>query len=78
MGAVVSCFEAIFRTIGRVIMAIVSGIGNMLTAIINGIVSLFGIIISCLTCGHSGGSRRHRHRGMHGSGMRGSRMRSTV
>ncbi|KAM6481354.1 hypothetical protein HDV62DRAFT_363735 [Trichoderma sp. SZMC 28011] len=73
MGAVVSCFEAIFRTIGSVIMAIISGIGNMLTAIINGIVAFFGIIISCLTCGHSGGNRRYRHRG-----MRGSRMRSTV
>ncbi|EHK43042.1 uncharacterized protein TrAtP1_001792 [Trichoderma atroviride] len=72
MGAVVSCFEAIFRTIGSVIMAIISGIGNMLTAIINGIVAFFGIIIGCLTCGRSGG-RRHRHRG-----MRGSRMRSTV
>ncbi|PTB45332.1 hypothetical protein M441DRAFT_95132, partial [Trichoderma asperellum CBS 433.97] len=59
MGAVVSCFEAIFRTIGSVIMAIISGIGNMLTAIINGIVAFFGIIISCLTCGRSGGNRRY-------------------
>jgi hypothetical protein len=59
-------------------MAIISGIGNMLTAIINGIVAFFGIIISCLTCGHSGG-RRSRHRGMGGGGgMRGSRMRSRV
>ncbi|KAK4080476.1 hypothetical protein Trihar35433_1581 [Trichoderma harzianum] len=46
MGAVVSCFEAIFRTIGSVIMAIISGIGNMLTAVIQGIVAFFGIIIS--------------------------------
>ncbi|KAL7963210.1 hypothetical protein V8C34DRAFT_267510 [Trichoderma compactum] len=66
-------FEAIFRTIGSVIMAIISGIGNMLTAVINGVVSLFGIIISCITCGHSGRSHRYRHRG-----VRGSRMRSTV
>ncbi|UKZ47478.1 hypothetical protein TrVGV298_001696 [Trichoderma virens] len=73
MGAVVSCFEAIFRTIGSVIMAIVSGIGNMLTAVINGIVSLCGIIVSCVTCGHAGGHRRYRHRG-----VRGSRMRSRV
>lgn len=54
-------------------MAIISGIGNMLTAIINGIVAFFGIIISCLTCGRSGGNRRYRHRGMGGS-----RVRSTV
>ncbi|KAK5998791.1 hypothetical protein PT974_01174 [Cladobotryum mycophilum] len=70
MGAVVSCFQAVLRTIGNVIMAIVGGIGSILTAIINGIVSLFGILISCLTCGRSGGSMRHRHRAR---GMRTSR-----
>jgi len=65
MGAVVSCFEAIFRTIGNCLMAIVNGIGAILTAIINAIVGLFDIIISCLTCGRSGRRRtrvtRHHH-----------------
>jgi hypothetical protein len=43
-------------------MAIVNGIGGVLTAIINSIVALFDIIISCLTCGRSGGRRlRSRH-----------------
>ncbi|KAK4948164.1 hypothetical protein LTR10_013219 [Elasticomyces elasticus] len=64
MGAVVSCFESVCRTIGSVLMAIVNGIGAILTAIINGIVSLFDIIISCLTCGRGGG-RRHRSGGRH-------------
>jgi hypothetical protein len=41
-------------------MAIVNGIGAVLNAIINAIVGLFDIIISCLTCGHGGGRRRHR------------------
>ncbi|KAI1611390.1 hypothetical protein EDD36DRAFT_287348 [Exophiala viscosa] len=58
MGAVVSCFESICRTIGSVLMAIVNGIGAILTAIVNGIVALFDIIISCLTCGRGGGRRR--------------------
>ncbi|OTB03967.1 hypothetical protein M426DRAFT_321262 [Hypoxylon sp. CI-4A] len=58
MGAVVSCVQSIFRTIGNVIMAIVSGIGNILHAIISGVVSFFGIIIGFLTCGYCGG-RRH-------------------
>merc|ERR1711964_352265 len=49
MGAVVSCFESICRTIGSV-----------LTAIVNGIVSLFDIIISCLTCGRTRRSHRSR------------------
>ncbi|OTA56896.1 hypothetical protein K449DRAFT_305809, partial [Hypoxylon sp. EC38] len=57
MGAVVSCVESIFRTIGNVIMAIVSGIGSILTAIINGIVAFFGIIVSFLTCGYCGHRR---------------------
>lgn len=61
MGAVVSCFEAICRTIGSVLMAIVNGIGAILTAIINGIVAFFDIIISCLTCGRGGGRRRRGH-----------------
>lgn len=38
-------------------MAIVNAIAAGLKAIINAIVSLFGIIISCLTCGR-GGRRR--------------------
>ncbi|MCJ1310308.1 hypothetical protein MMC25_003970 [Agyrium rufum] len=58
MGAVVSCFESILRTIGNCLMAIVNGIGSILQAIISGIVSLFDIIISCLTCGRGGGRRR--------------------
>ncbi|KAI1473863.1 hypothetical protein K445DRAFT_322508 [Daldinia sp. EC12] len=64
MGAVVSCVESIFRTIGNVIMAIVSGIGNILHAIISGIVSFFGIVVSFLTCGYCGGHRRARTGGM--------------
>jgi len=64
MGAIVSCFESICRTIGSVLMAIVNGIGAILTAIINGIVSFFDIIISCLTCGRGGG-RSRRTRGHH-------------
>lgn len=64
MGAVVSCIEAIFRTIGNCLMAIVNAIGAVLTAIINGIVTLFDIVISCLTCGHSG-RRRTRMTGGH-------------
>ncbi|EXJ94934.1 hypothetical protein A1O1_00052 [Capronia coronata CBS 617.96] len=58
MGAVVSCFTSICRTIGSILMAIVNGIGAILTAIISGIVSLFDIIISCLTCGRHTRSRR--------------------
>ncbi|KAF2190546.1 hypothetical protein K469DRAFT_721444 [Zopfia rhizophila CBS 207.26] len=58
MGAVVSCVQAIFRTIGNCIMAVVHAIGAALTAIINGIVALFDIIISCLTCGRGGTRRR--------------------
>ncbi|ROT34766.1 hypothetical protein SODALDRAFT_245508, partial [Sodiomyces alkalinus F11] len=57
MGAVVSCIQAVFRTIGNVLMAIVTGIGNILQAIIGGIVSFFNIIISCLTCGRAGRRR---------------------
>ncbi|KAF2708294.1 hypothetical protein K504DRAFT_434635 [Pleomassaria siparia CBS 279.74] len=58
MGAVVSCIQSIFRTIGNCLMAIVNAIGAACTAVINAIVSLFGIIISCLTCGRGGGRRR--------------------
>ncbi|KAI0119072.1 hypothetical protein F4814DRAFT_225038 [Daldinia grandis] len=64
MGAVVSCVQSIFRTIGNVIMAIVSGIGNILVSIINGIVSFFGIIVGFLTCGYCGGHRRRTGGGM--------------
>ncbi|PMD54701.1 uncharacterized protein K444DRAFT_539300 [Hyaloscypha bicolor E] len=63
MGAVVSCIESIFRTIGNCLMAIVNGIASVLQAIIGAIASLFDIIISCLTCGRGGG--RWRNRGMH-------------
>jgi hypothetical protein len=52
--------KSIFRTIGNCIMAIVNAIAAGLKAIINAIVSLFGIIISCLTCGRGGGRRKTR------------------
>ncbi|KIV98191.1 hypothetical protein PV10_01868 [Exophiala mesophila] len=63
MGAVVSCIQSLCRTVGNVLMSIVSGIGAIITAIVNGIVSFFNIIISCLTCGRTGrsrGTRSHR------------------
>ena len=66
MGAVVSCIKSVFRTIGNCIMAIVNAIAAGLKAIINAIVSLFGIIISCLTCGR-GGSRGRKTRTTHTS-----------
>ncbi|OIW30997.1 hypothetical protein CONLIGDRAFT_562909, partial [Coniochaeta ligniaria NRRL 30616] len=66
MGAVVSCIQNLFRTIGNCIMAVVSGIGGILTAIINGIVSFIGILVSFLTCGYCGGRRRgHASTGRH-------------
>ncbi|KAI1755730.1 hypothetical protein F4782DRAFT_527091 [Xylaria castorea] len=55
MGAVVSCIQSIFRTIGSVLMAIVNGIGSILTAIISGIVAFFDILITFFTCGYCGG-----------------------
>ncbi|KAH7304930.1 hypothetical protein B0I35DRAFT_484125 [Stachybotrys elegans] len=58
MGAVVSCVQGLFRTIGNAIMAVVSGIGNILHAIINGIVSFLGILVSFFTCGYCGSRRR--------------------
>ncbi|KAI2469719.1 hypothetical protein F4781DRAFT_207867 [Annulohypoxylon bovei var. microspora] len=63
MGAVVSCVEGVFRTIGNVIMAIISGVGSILQAIISGIVTFCGIIVSFLTCGYCSGGRRHRTSG---------------
>ncbi|KAF2227289.1 hypothetical protein BDZ85DRAFT_189418 [Elsinoe ampelina] len=57
MGAVVSCIQSIFRSIGACLNAIVSGIANILKAIINGIASVFMTIISCLTCGKAGRRR---------------------
>ncbi|KAK0615798.1 hypothetical protein B0T17DRAFT_459893, partial [Bombardia bombarda] len=59
MGAVVSCIQSVFRTIGRTIMAIINGIGGILMAIINGVVSFLGIIVGFLTCNTCGGRRRH-------------------
>lgn len=53
-------FEAIFRTIGQCILAVVHAIGAVLQAILNGIISLFDIIIGCLTCQGVRGRRRHR------------------
>jgi len=67
MGAVVSCFEAIFRTIGNVLMTIVNAIGAVITAIVNGIVALFDIVISCLTCGKAGRRRNRLKTGHHTS-----------
>jgi len=58
MGAVVSCIESLFQTIGACLMAIVNGIASVLQAIIGAIAAFFDIIISCLTCGRSGGRRR--------------------
>ncbi|KAL2133335.1 hypothetical protein VTI74DRAFT_2530 [Chaetomium olivicolor] len=63
MGAVVSCIESCFRTIGRTLMAIVNGIGSIIMAIVNGIVNFLDIIIGCLTCNTCGGHRRHRTTG---------------
>ncbi|KAF2499573.1 hypothetical protein BU16DRAFT_276028 [Lophium mytilinum] len=65
MGAVVSCIESIFRTIGNVLMTIVHAIGAVIMAIVNGIVALFDIIISCLTCGKAGGRRNRMKTGGH-------------
>ncbi|KAF9879406.1 hypothetical protein CkaCkLH20_02949 [Colletotrichum karsti] len=61
MGAVVSCIQSVFRTIGACLTSIVSGIGGILMAIINGIVSCCNIIINFLTCGTCGrrGGRSH-------------------
>ncbi|KAK3191228.1 hypothetical protein K4F52_002818 [Lecanicillium sp. MT-2017a] len=58
MGAVLSCIQAVFRTIGSVIMTIVNAVGTVLKAIIDGVVAFFGIIVNCLTCGKMGGRRR--------------------
>ncbi|KAF6818255.1 hypothetical protein CSOJ01_01896 [Colletotrichum sojae] len=60
MGAVVSCIQSVFRTIGNCLTSIISGIGGILHAIIGGIVSFCNIIISFLTCGYCGrkGGRR--------------------
>ncbi|ORY60568.1 uncharacterized protein BCR38DRAFT_397118 [Pseudomassariella vexata] len=57
MGAVVSCVQNLFRTIGNCLMAIVNGIASILTAIIHGIASFFTILISFLTCGYCGRRR---------------------
>ncbi|KAI0125231.1 hypothetical protein BJ170DRAFT_495549 [Xylariales sp. AK1849] len=57
MGAVVSCIQSLFRTIGNVLMAIVNGIASILTAIIHGIAAFFTILISFLTCGYCGKKR---------------------
>ncbi|KAF4549997.1 Hypothetical protein D9617_19g103020 [Elsinoe fawcettii] len=57
MGAVVSCIQSVFRSIGNCLTAIVSGIANILKAIVNGIASVLNTIISCLTCGKAGRRR---------------------
>ncbi|KAI5921887.1 hypothetical protein F4810DRAFT_315057 [Camillea tinctor] len=67
MGAVVSCIQSLFRTIGSVLMAIINGIGNILHAIISGVVTFIDILISFLTCGYCGG----RHRSTTGTRRRG-------
>ncbi|KAH8880167.1 hypothetical protein GQ53DRAFT_755352 [Thozetella sp. PMI_491] len=71
MGAVVSCIESVFRTIGRIIMAIINGVGSIIMAIVNGVVTLLDIIVGFLTCNTCGSrrrggtgrrfGRRHRH-----------------
>ncbi|KAI1504885.1 hypothetical protein F5X99DRAFT_370202 [Biscogniauxia marginata] len=68
MGAVLSCIQSIFRTIGSVLMAIVNGVGNILHAIISGIVSFFDILISFLSCGYCG-RRRHSTGGTRSRGF---------
>ncbi|KAH8662060.1 hypothetical protein BX600DRAFT_465483 [Xylariales sp. PMI_506] len=72
MGAVVSCIEGLFRTIGSCLMAIVNGVASILTAIIHGIASFLDILISFLTCGYCGGRRRGR------GGTTGRRHRTTT
>ncbi|KFA64040.1 hypothetical protein S40285_10188 [Stachybotrys chlorohalonatus IBT 40285] len=67
MGAVVSCVQSLFRTVGNAIMAVISGIGNILHAIINGIVSFFGILVSFFTCGYCGGKKRRGGTRTHGT-----------
>ncbi|CCF40110.1 hypothetical protein CH063_10768 [Colletotrichum higginsianum] len=66
MGAVVSCIQSVFRTIGNCLTSVISGIGGILHAIIGGIVSFCNIIISFLTCGYcgrrGGGGRKTRTR----------------
>ncbi|KAF7505247.1 hypothetical protein GJ744_001110 [Endocarpon pusillum] len=57
MGAVVSCIKQVLQSIGNCLIRIVDGIGAILTAIVNGFANVFRIIISCLTCGRSGGRR---------------------
>ena len=52
-------------------MAVISGIGGILHAIISGVVSFLEILVSCLTCGYCGGSRRS-------SGGMGRRHRAVV
>ncbi|KAI1854251.1 hypothetical protein JX265_000659 [Neoarthrinium moseri] len=67
MGAVVSCIQNMFRTIGSCLMAIVNGIAGILTAIIHGIASFFNILISFLTCGYCGRKRGARAGRSHGT-----------
>ncbi|KAK3948561.1 hypothetical protein QBC32DRAFT_54343 [Pseudoneurospora amorphoporcata] len=61
MGAVVSCIQSVFRTIGRAIMGVVHGIGAVLMAIINGVIGVIDVIVGFLTCNYCG-SRRGRMR----------------
>ncbi|KAK0733646.1 hypothetical protein B0T26DRAFT_745670 [Lasiosphaeria miniovina] len=62
MGAVVSCIGSLFRTVGRVIMAIINGIGSIIMAIVNGVVTFLDIIVGFLTCQGCGGRRGGRRR----------------
>ncbi|KAK3393064.1 hypothetical protein B0H63DRAFT_516271 [Podospora didyma] len=72
MGAVVSCIGNLFKTIGRVIMAIINGIGSIIMAIVNGVVTFLDIIVSFLTCQGCHSRRRskiggRRHGAHHGT-----------
>ena len=49
---------AVLSSIGGCLSGIVNAIGSMCRAIINGIVSIFNVLISCITCGYAGRSRR--------------------
>ncbi|KAI0201755.1 hypothetical protein F4808DRAFT_459523 [Astrocystis sublimbata] len=74
MGAVVSCVQSVFRTIGSVLMAIVNGVGSILQAIISGIVTFLDIIISFFTCGYCGGRRKRTGGTRRSHGTRTSRI----
>ncbi|KAK3489455.1 uncharacterized protein B0T23DRAFT_385514 [Neurospora hispaniola] len=70
MGAVVSCIQSVFRTIGRAIMGVVNGIGSILMAIINGVIGVIDVIVGFLTCNYCGSRRGRMRRRSGGMGRR--------